>query len=51
MYIFVTYLLNMKLLFVLTDKQYQWLKTHAHDIGESMSTIIRRALREYKSKL
>ena len=27
---------------------YDWLKKYAHDMGESMATIIRKALNDYK---
>ena len=30
------------------NDQYIWLKNHADDLGESMNTIIRRALTEYR---
>lgn len=30
------------------NNQYKWLKDHAESLGESMNTIIRRALNEYR---
>lgn len=35
----------------ITDDLYNWLKSHSEKMGESMNTIIRRALQEYKNKL
>jgi hypothetical protein len=32
----------------LHEEQYAWLKKYAHKMGESMATIIRTALREFK---
>lgn len=40
----------MKFLFNLPDQQYIWLKKHSKEIGESIATIIRRAINEYKEK-
>ncbi len=32
----------------LIKEQYIWLKAYAYNLGESMNTIIRRALTEYR---
>ncbi len=39
------------LLAKLPKDQYVWLKNHATKLGESMNSIIRTALREYKNRL
>jgi len=35
----------------LTKDQYLWLKNYAMNLGETMNTIIRTALNEYKNRL
>ena len=34
-----------------TKDQFEWLQLHSKRIGESMSTIIRNALNEYRNKV
>ena len=35
----------------LPKEQYLWLKKHAYLLGETMTTIIKKALTDYKNKL
>ena len=35
----------------LTKELYIWLKKYAYDLGESMNTVIRKALTEYREKI
>ena len=35
----------------LVKHQYDWLKKYAYHLGESMNTVIRKALVEYREKI
>lgn len=35
----------------LPKEQYIWLKNHAFKLGETMTTIVKRALTDYKNRL
>ena len=34
-----------------TEEEYEWLREHAHQIRESMNSVLRRALQEYRARI